>query len=172
MPAGAAKPGFTLRRLGAADAAAFRDLRLLGLRRHPEAFGAAFEEEAGRPLAWFAGRLEVHAVWGGWQTGAGPLAGVVGLQLNGVAKARHKGVLWGMLVRPEARGGGLATALAGALLEHARSHVEEVRLSVGASNPAAIRLYARLGFSAYGVEPRALKLGEAYCDEVLMALRF
>jgi RimJ/RimL family protein N-acetyltransferase len=164
-------PTFTLRRLGAPDAAAHRDLRLLGLRGHPEAFGASFEDEAGRPLGWFAERLDADAVWGGWRDGDPDLAGVAGLRVSGAAKARHKGVLWGMFVRPEARGSGLAAALAGRVLEHARGVVEEVRLTVVASNAAALRLYARLGFRPYGVEPRALKVGGEYHDEVLMALR-
>ncbi len=163
---------FTLRQLGASDAAAYRDLRLLGLRSHPEAFGASFEDEAARPQEWFAERLASNAVWGGWRDSAPDLAGVAGLQVSGSAKARHKGVLWGMFVRPEARGTGLAAALAGRVLAHARGVVEEVRLSVVASNAAAIRLYTRLGFRPYGVEPRALKVGGEYHDEVLMALRF
>jgi RimJ/RimL family protein N-acetyltransferase len=163
---------FTLRRLGASDAAAYRDLRLLGLRSHPEAFGASFDDEAGRPLEWFAERLASNVVWGGWRDGDPDLAGMAGLHMSGVAKARHKGVLWGMFVRPEARRSGLAAAVAGRVLEHARGVVEEVRLSVVASNAAAVRLYARLGFRPYGVEPRALKVGDEYHDEVLMALRF
>jgi RimJ/RimL family protein N-acetyltransferase len=57
-------------------------------------------------------------------------------------------------------------------LAQARSAVEEVRLSVTTSNAAAVRLYARLGFRPYGVEPRALKIGGEYHDELLMALRF
>jgi hypothetical protein len=37
-------------RLTAADAATFRELRLEGLREHPEAFGASWEEEAAQSV--------------------------------------------------------------------------------------------------------------------------
>lgn len=165
------KPAPAIRRLAAADAETYRALRLEGLQSHPEAFGASWEEEAGRPLAWFAERLESNAVWGGWLGGDPVLAGVAGLLVPGAAKLRHKGVLWGMFVRTEARGTGLAEALARRALEEAAGDVEEVRLAVVASNTAAVRLYARLGFRRYGLEPRALRVGDRYHDELLMALR-
>lgn len=49
-------PGKSLyvRRLGQADAEAFREIRLEGLRIHPEAFGASWREEQAQPRA---GRL-------------------------------------------------------------------------------------------------------------------
>lgn len=160
---------FSLRRLGAADAASYRELRLDGLRRHPEAFGAAWEDEAGQPLAWFAARLAGNAVFGGWLHGDS-LAGVAGLMVPPGLKQRHKGILWGMYVRPEARGTGMAPALVQGVLEQAAGTVEEVRLTVAASNEPAVRLYARFGFRAYGCEPRGLKVGGRYFDEMLMAL--
>lgn len=159
---------FSVRRLCAADADSYRGVRLDGLRRHPEAFGAAWEDEADKPLDWFAGRLEDNAIFGGWA--AGSLAGAVGLLVPATAKLRHKGVLWGMYVRPEARGTGMASALMQRAIEHAGSAVEEVLLAITTSNAAAARLYARFGFEQYGVEPRALKSDGRYHDLVLMRL--
>lgn len=158
-----------VRRLGVPDAAGYRDLRLEGLRSHPKAFGASWEDEAGRDLAWFAERLERNVVFGGWVGDSG-LAGAAGLHVPEAAKLRHKGVLWGMFVRPQARRTGLATALVGRVIEQARTMVEEIRLTVVASNTAAIRLYTTAGFKEYGLERRALKLGDEYHDELLMAL--
>ena len=165
-------PAFTLRRLSADDVPVYRDLRLEGLRSHPEAFGAAFEDEASNPQAWFAERLRTNIVWGGGPAADATCMGIAGLRVSDAAKHRHKAVLWGMFIRPQARGTGLAAALAARLLDHARGVAEEVRLSVVASNEPAIRLYATLGFQPYGVEPRALKVAGRYYDEVLMALRF
>ena len=156
-----------LRRLAGPDAALYRELRLEGLRDHPEAFGAAWEDEASRPLGWFAERLACHAVFA---AGGPALVGVAGLLVPEAAKLRHKGTLWGMFVRPQARGTGLAAALLARVLEHAAQNVEEVRLTVVASNTAAIRLYTRAGFAPYGLERRALKVGDRYHDELLMAL--
>ena len=169
MAAGMA-PVPLLRRLTPADAERYRAIRLEGLRDHPDAFGAALAEEAGRPCPWFAARLERDAVFGGWLDRP-ELAGVAGLAVPDAAKLRHKGVLWGAFVRPEARGSGLATALVRQVIGAASRTVEELRLTVAASNAAAIRVYARCGFRAYGVEPRALKIGDRYHDEMLMALR-
>jgi ribosomal protein S18 acetylase RimI-like enzyme len=160
-----------LRRLGPADAPAYRALRLEGLERYPESFGAAWAEEAAHPLPWFAGRLQAHRVFGGWLRREGDLAGLAGLMLSGGAKQRHKGVLWGMYVRPEARGTGLAAALVRQVIEEAHGLVEELRLTVGAGNDAAIRLYEQAGFEAYGREPRGLKVDGRYFDELLMARR-
>jgi RimJ/RimL family protein N-acetyltransferase len=160
-----------MRRLGASDAADYRALRLEGLAGHPEAFGASWEDEAARPAAWFAERLERDAVFGGWVGGDPGLVGVAGLLVPEAAKLRHKGVVWGMYVRPRARRTGMGAALLARVLDHARGAVEEVRLSVVASNAAAVRLYAAAGFEAYGVERRALKVEGRHHDEVLMALR-
>ena len=40
---------------------------------------------------------------------------------------------------------------------------------MAANNPAAVRLYRAAGFTEYGYEPRALRIGDAYVDEHLMA---
>ena len=86
-------------------------------------------------------------------------------------KSKHKGVLWGMFVQPEFQGTGLGTALVARVVEHAARIVEELQLTVVATNTAAIRLYTRAGFKPYGLEQRALKVGEQYYDELLMTLR-
>ena len=158
----------SVRRLCASDADSYRGIRLDGLRRHPEAFGAAWEDEADKPLDWFAARLGGGVVFGGWAAGA--LAGVAGLMVPATAKLRHKGVLWGMYVQPGARGTGMAPALVQRVIEHAGDTLEEVLLTITASNTAAARLYARFGFEQYGTEPRALKLDGRYHDLVLMRL--
>jgi RimJ/RimL family protein N-acetyltransferase len=159
-----------VRRLGADDVADYRELRLEGLKSHPEAFGASWEDESGRPASWWAGRLETSTVLGGWIDDS-PLLGVAGLRLQTAAKLRHKGILWGMYVRPSARGTGLAASLVQRVIEQARPLVEEIILTVVASNAAAHRLYSAAGFEQYGLERQALKIGDAYYDEVLMALR-
>jgi len=159
-----------VRRLSRSDAAAYRGLRLAGLQAHPEAFGASWEEEATHPLTWFEDRLDRNVIFGGEQAEATSLRGIVGFYVPDGAKQRHKGVLWGMFIQPEARGTGLGSLLVGQVLEYARQTVEEICLTVVATNAVAIRLYERVGFERYGLEKRALKIGHDYHDEVLMAL--
>jgi len=158
-----------VRRLGTSDVADYRDLRLEGLKGHPEAFASSWEHEADKPLSWWAERLEANTVFGGW-VNSSRLVGVAGFQVQSGLKLQHKGVLWGMYVRPEARATGLAAALVQQVVEHARTVVEDVCLRVLASNAAARRLYNAAGFEEYGLEPRALTHGTKDDDEVLMVL--
>jgi len=88
-----------VRRLEANDVTSYRELRLEGLKSHPEAFGASLDDESAKPATWWAERLETSTVFGGWIDNS-PLLGVAGFHVNGSAKLRHKGVLWGMYVRP------------------------------------------------------------------------
>jgi RimJ/RimL family protein N-acetyltransferase len=42
---------------------------------------------------------------------------------------------------------------------------------VVATNLTAVRLYSRLGFQQYALDPRALKIDGRYYDEILMSRR-
>ncbi len=165
-----APPGFSMRRLVAADAAIFRDIRLDGFRSAPEAFRVTAEDEAARPLEALAKRLDEQYVVGGFRDGT--LQGVGGLARYEGAKLRHKALLWGMYVRASARGTGLAGAIIAALLDRARAEgIDSVLLTVVASNERARRLYERWGFEVYGVEPAAVRDDDGDRDEALMVLR-
>jgi len=157
---------FLIRPLRADEAALYRDIRLEALRLHPDAFSAAFEQEAAQPLSFFERRLTGNTVFAGF-LGQG-VTGIAGFMPEAGTKRAHKGHLWGMYVRPAARGTGLARQLVEAVLEHAQDRVELVQLSVIAGNVPAHRLYASLGFTPYGLEQRALKVDGNYLDEVLM----
>ena len=162
---------FAIARLRAADAADYRALRLEGLRQNPESFSSSWEEESVRPLDDFAERLERNFIFGGRQAGTGILQGVAGFYVREQNKARHKGVLFGMYVRPDARGAGMGRALVAQVIDCAGTLVEEITLTVGADNASAIRLYSRAGFEQYALERRALKVEGRYHDEAMMALK-
>ena len=66
-----------LRRLGRNDAGPYRELRLLALQLHPEAFGSSFEEESSLSENAFAERLDDGLVFGAWS--AEQLVGCAGL---------------------------------------------------------------------------------------------
>ena len=155
-----------IRKLISEDAEIFRIIRLESLKHHPEAFAASFEVESQLALDDIARRLDKRTVFGGFQ--GGDLMGVAGLSALESPKARHKGVLWGMYVREPARGSGLAKALVEAVLAHAKSRVELVQLSVVTSNERAGQFYRKAGFERYGIEPRAIKIGDRYLDEELL----
>lgn len=158
---------FLIRPLRADEAALYRDIRLEALRLHPDAFSAAFEQEAAQELSFFAQRLTGSTVFAGFR--GQEVLGIAGFMPEAGMKRAHKGHLWGMYVRSAARGTGLARQLVEAVLEYAQDRVELVQLSVIAGNLPAQRLYVALGFVAYGLEERALKVGGRYYDEVHMA---
>jgi tRNA pseudouridine32 synthase/23S rRNA pseudouridine746 synthase/23S rRNA pseudouridine1911/1915/1917 synthase len=161
-----------VRRLLPAEAGLYRDIRLEALKREPEAFGSTFAAENAEPLAWFADRLGSSAVCSSAVYGAfagSDLLGVAGFFVRQGLKEAHKGVLWGMYVRPWTRRAGVGRLLVEAVIDHARQCVELIQLSVVSGNERARHLYASLGFVEYGIEKNALKQDERYWDEVLMA---
>jgi ribosomal protein S18 acetylase RimI-like enzyme len=157
---------FNIHRLSPSDAGVFRSIRLEALREGSDAFGTTFEKESAEPLQYFVDRLDRNAVFGGFFGNS--LMGIAGFYQQEGTKMNHKGVLWGMYVKPEARGSGLATALVETVLGHASKEVEQVHLTVVVNNLRARRLYERMGFVEYGLEKESLKYRGAYFDEALM----
>jgi ribosomal protein S18 acetylase RimI-like enzyme len=98
------------------------------------------------------------------------LLGIAGFARRESEKEKHKGLLWGMYVRPDARNAGIGRQLIEAVIDYARQHVEVIQLSVVKENERARGLYASLGFIEYGVEKNSLKQRGHYYDEILMAL--
>ncbi len=152
------------------DAEAFRALRLEALSADPEAFGNAPADECLVPMETVAARLGAGHTFGAFH-GALPV-GMAGFLAESGEKRRHKGLVWGVYVRADWRGRGLAGRLVDRVMAHAASRVELLHLSVVAGNEAARRLYERKGFEAYGLERRALRLGDRYVDEILMVHMF
>ena len=157
-----------VRRLTPADAEQYREIRLAGLEDSPEAFGSTFESESLKPLSSFAERLGSSAVLGAFH--GEDLVGIAGFAVREGVKEAHKGLLWGMYVRPEVRKSGVGRRLVEAIIDFARQRVEILQLSVVSDNKPAQRLYARLGFIEYGLEKSSLKHSGRYYDEILMAL--
>jgi ribosomal protein S18 acetylase RimI-like enzyme len=159
-----------IRRLAAGDAEIYRDIRLEALRCNPEAFSSAFAAESAKPLCWFSDRLKSSDVLGAFR--ARKLLGIAAFIVQQGDKMAHKGLLVGMYVRPEARRAGLGRRLSEAIIDIARRRVELIQLSVVSDNEAARQMYADLGFLEYGRETNALKDGNRYYDEILMAKAF
>lgn len=162
-----------IRPLAADDAEAFRALRLSALETAPQAFGASHDEEAAQPLASFAAKLAPEPpgqVFGAFLGDI--LVGIAGFRTLNSPKARHKGYLWGVYVVEAARGHGIGEMLVTAVIEHARRHVLILQANVVTTNRSAYVLYEKLGFVPYGIESRALRIGDAFYDEALLALDF
>ena len=159
-----------IRTLEPSDAQAFRDLRLEALTIAPEAFGASYEEDEAVPLKTIRMRLSSHpnAVFGAFADHA--LVGMAGFAVHDRMKARHKGVLWGVYVKAEWRGRNIAKRLVQSVIDHASRHVMMLEAAVGLTNDGARRAYHGLGFKPYGIQRKALRVGDTFYDEELLYL--
>lgn len=149
-----------IRRLEISDAPVYRELRLRGLRDHPDAFTSSFEEESQRSAAETEKRLSPTSdtlMWGAFVEGT--LAGVVGMTRETRLKNRHKATLVAMYVAPEYSGQGLGLALVNTVIQTAKaSGIELLILTVTDTNRQAAALYTRAGFASFGIEPDAIRV--------------
>lgn len=161
--------GITIRPLRADDAAQWRTLRLKALRAYPTAFASAYEEALEQDLsAGIPPPDSPSVLFGAFVRDA--LSGSAGLHVWPGVKQRHKAELWGVYVAPSLHRRGVGAALLRAVIDHARTRVAVVQLTVLQANSAARALYSRFGFVSYGVERRALRHDGVDHDDELMAL--
>ena len=164
-----------LRILTPDDAAAWRKIRLEALENDPEAFGASVEAHQRLTDDEIRSRLALDLcerfVIGAFADGE--LIGTVGFVREPGLKERHKGRVWGVYLRASHRGMGVGRQMMTLLLEHARKidGLEQINISVAATQTAAKELYRALGCVLYGCEPRGLKVNGRYIDEEHLMLR-
>lgn len=162
-----------IRCLAPSDAQAFRGLRLEALAANPEAFGSSYEEEAPLSLDTIRDRIPTsgpNAIFGAF---AGErLVGMAGFVVYDRRKASHKGLMWGVYVQAEWRGRGLGKKLVQRVIEQASQHVIILEAAVGLANESARRTYHALGFKPYGIERKALRVGDVFYDEELLFIDF
>jgi GNAT superfamily N-acetyltransferase len=161
-------PDFTIRRLGPGDAEAFFALRLRCMDDAALQFRSAPEDVVREGLAHWQARLEadddrIVGVFDG-----DDLIGIGGITRDWRAKLRHKALLFGMFVAPEATGRGIGRMIVVALMEQARGFVSSLHLTLMADNDRALALYERCGFTVYGREPQSVMQPDGPGDELLM----
>lgn len=159
--------------LEAEDAAVYQALRLRSLQEHPEAFGSSYEDEAGRTLDTVQERIrttEHHFTLGAWR--GADLVGIAAFSRYLGIKTRHRGIVGGMYVAPEARGNGVGKALLLTMIERAQQMpgLEEMILAVTVGNGAARSIYLAAGFQPSHVEKRYIKVADCYYDIEWMTL--
>ena len=148
------------------------------LQSFPDAFTSSYEEDVRKPLSWVRARLEgadgnaSHFVLGAFDENR-TLVGSVGLSVEGRQKQHHKAHLFGMFVATEAMGKGVGRALLAACIARARTlpGLEQINLTVTATNARVKRLYEAAGFRAFGIEERAVRIDGVYLPKAHMALR-
>jgi GNAT superfamily N-acetyltransferase len=99
------------------DAPVYRELRLRGLREHPDAFTSSFEEENLRARPTPKSACPPRRTPSCGALCRRHLAGVVGMTRETRLKNRHKATLVAMYVAPEYGGQGLGLALVGTVMQ-------------------------------------------------------
>ncbi|WP_144110436.1 GNAT family N-acetyltransferase [Paraburkholderia sp. BCC1886] len=163
-----------VRLLDPQDAAQFKALRLLAVDNAPTAIWPTRQEEMTRSIEEIANRVRstpTQAVFGAFDGDV--LVGITGVRREPLSQVNHKATIWGVFVNPSYRGRGIAQTLLSAATGHAVGEwdVVQLMLCVNAENLAAKRLYVSQGFQTFGLEPRAMKVGERFYDEELMCKR-
>jgi len=163
-----------IRPLTLQDADTWWHLRLVALKDEPHSFAESAEEHEARSQEdiqkFFRALNSEDFIIGAFEDGE--LAGMAGFYREKHTKFRHKGTIWGVYVRRESRGKGIAKAILGEVIHRARmiDGLEQILLVVAATQEKPRRLYESLGFRKYGVEPRSLKVSGEYIDDELMIL--
>jgi ribosomal protein S18 acetylase RimI-like enzyme len=163
-----------IRKMVKADAAAYRDLRLRGLKMNPEAFGSSYEESSEQDIEVFRQRIpepdSENVMFVAEEDGQ--FLGTVSLVRETFLKMKHKAYIYGVYVDAHARGRGIGRLLMQRTIDHARQlqGLRQLVLSVMTTNMAALNLYQSLGFTIYGTEPAALFANGIFYDEHNMIL--
>ncbi|WP_409159394.1 GNAT family N-acetyltransferase [Pectobacterium sp. B2J-2] len=150
------------------DVLSFIKIRLESLKNTPENFGSSFDEKKNHSEEYFLEKIRNNIIIGCFDKNE--LLGIIGISKPHLIKMQHIISLWGMYVRPNARGLGLSKSLLNFVITKmkAQAHCHSIRLSVVATNTTAIRLYESVGFKAWAVDVDALKIGGTYYDEIFM----
>ena len=163
-----------IRKLQPHESATYREVRLACLKNAPDYFGSTYEEEVVNPKFFFETYIETaspdHVMFGAFDEER--LIGITGFNRMARQRASHRGELVQVYVDSNYRGQNIGEKLLRQALDYAfhLEGIEQVQLSVIASNKTAIKLYEKLGFKTFGVQPRYFKAGDVYMDQQFMQL--
>jgi ribosomal protein S18 acetylase RimI-like enzyme len=161
-----------IRHLNGEDAEKYRIIRHEALRMNPEAFSSSYEDEMYYEEPEYRYKLENKFAFTYGAFDGDHLVGVVSLVPETKKKLQHRANIYAMYVNPAKRGQGIGRFLMKTAIQKAKElkKVEQIYLTVTASNKPAKKLYTSLGFETYGLDKRAMKVGDTYYDEELMVM--
>ncbi|WP_335870360.1 GNAT family N-acetyltransferase [Bacillus sp. 2205SS5-2] len=161
-------------RLTPAHAEEYWSLRLEALTTNPHAFLMTYDEAIQRtnPINQTKERLQNKNNYTYGAFAENELIGVVTLLRETHPKMMHRATIFAMYVTQKKRGLGVGAALLASVIQEANCipGLKKINLSVTSGNSEAKRLYQKLGFSVYGLDPKAQLVDNHYFDEELMTL--
>jgi RimJ/RimL family protein N-acetyltransferase len=161
-----------IRALGAADAAAFKAIRVQATEEAQTSVYQTPAEESARPLEELQLQLtDRHTrVFGAFKDEQ--LVGISGISRDPESKRRHTARIRVLYVSPACRGRGVARQLLTSVVDYAASipGIRQIKLSVTSNNTGAQHLYAAFGFEKYATDPKVLRVDGQLFDENLMVL--
>ncbi len=167
----------TLRSLESQDLPAFVALRNASLLRYPDAFTSDYTTEKDKPPQAFASRLgdaaSGHFVLGAFD-GQGQLLGTIAMERDSDVRPqkRHIAHITAVMVAESAQRSGVATHLVKrcVALAQANPSIDQLVLTVTASNTHVVSVYERAGFVRYGLLPRAILVQGQFFDKLHMRM--
>jgi ribosomal protein S18 acetylase RimI-like enzyme len=161
-----------IRALGAADAAAFKAIRVQATEEAQTSVYQTPAEESARPLEELQIQLtDRHSrVFGAFE--GEQLVGISGISRDPESKRRHTARIRLLYVSPAHRSRGIARQLLTSVVDYAASipGIRQIKLSVTCNNASAQHLYAAFGFKTYATDPNVLRVDGQFIDEALMLL--
>ncbi|MCW3071211.1 MAG: hypothetical protein JWO44_1101 [Bacteroidetes bacterium] len=170
----------TFRFLNRADVSAYKELRLLSLRESPFAFSDSYEDELNKSVFDYQLEIQISGspaesfVLGAF-SGSNELAGFVKFKKDKRSKARHKGSLHALYIRPEMRGNGLGEKLLHKLFSVTGQieGLEQIHLWALVAGSSVTGFYEKAGFRQQGaIVKNDLKINDTYVDAVYMVKYF
>lgn len=159
-----------IRRLTVDDLELFCEIRTEALQKYPETFGSREEDQGGKAMSAAYRRWLSGTILGAFERQS--LIGTAGFYVSPDKRSRHRGHIYTVYVREASRGKGVGDRLIKELLALAEGHVDQVHLAVLLIATDAIKTYKRNGFEIYGLDPRAIRIGELTYDQYLMMKKF
>lgn len=167
----------TVRLLTPDDAPAYARLRREMLLDAPWSFTRTPDDDPGCNAPGVAASLAApdgYAIAAAFNNAGLPVA-AAGIRRPDPAKLAHRAQLWGVYVTPTHRRLGLAARVIGAAIAAARAwprhpRIDSVSLTVSDRAPGALALYLKLGFTPWGHEPAAMRIGAESAGETHMLL--
>lgn len=161
-------PRYAIRRLVSSDARAHRGLRLEAIATTPLTFAEELDRASARSVADHESALAPDGE-------TATFGAFLGEDLVGMASltpkrppCAHIAKLSSVFVGREHRHAGVAAGLVAYAETAARTlGALRITLAVATHNDPARRLYERLGYAVYGIEPSAMRLDGVFVDEEL-----